>query len=487
MNNNSQQEEKLKKQLESLRGFSLSSQEKERMGAFLKSYIDFNPVKDSKKEKNTNKGHSKLLTLFSRFAMPALATFLIVGGGVSIAEKSLPGDKLYSVKTSFETAREHLYITPESKARWNAIRIERRLSEAQTLASEGKLSKDLAGRLARDLDSHTVILKGELDSLRSKNKWTTALEIDGEYRSTARVYKNLLARLSTEGDDLLAVLEDISGTSENNDQLAVARMNDTSSEKDSIAAFGAITTLDSEEKNETAGILNERSEEELVDISTVEGSVEIEGLKDERSRAFPSDSSHSDEDSKNAGRAGDDEENDVSPAVFVRNDEEGEKIEELLNSDIPLEALEALTSARLKNAESSLKNSKLSKDLEKELKDRIKKATELFESAQRKGSTETESRSMFRRALSLAEDVRANVRVSNTVPHSEILKSLLNETTSRSWDSLKNKGLWGEVDRDQRMTDSWENDYQERIKSSTENLKAEVKSAVRGLRIFNKK
>jgi hypothetical protein len=77
-----------------------------------------------------------------RFASAALVLVLFVGVGTSYAaERALPGDPLYAVKIYVnEPVRGSLAVSAPSKAQWSAEVITRRLEEAETLASEDRLT-----------------------------------------------------------------------------------------------------------------------------------------------------------------------------------------------------------------------------------------------------------------------------------------------------------------------------------------------------------
>lgn len=82
-------------------------------------------------------------------AIAVLILAFIISGGVSFAaEKSLPGNPLYIVKTTVnENVRSVLAYSPEANAAWQAEAAERRMQELVTLSEHGDLTPAIAARL----------------------------------------------------------------------------------------------------------------------------------------------------------------------------------------------------------------------------------------------------------------------------------------------------------------------------------------------------
>ncbi len=91
------------------------------------------------------------------FACSMAGVVVIVSGtGVSLAaEQSLPGDRLYPVKTEVnERLKGAFLLTPEAKITWEMERVERRLTEADELSSEGRLADDVRSMIEDDATEH---------------------------------------------------------------------------------------------------------------------------------------------------------------------------------------------------------------------------------------------------------------------------------------------------------------------------------------------
>src|SRR3989344_2570438 len=106
--------------------------------------------------------------------MVALALLLVlcVGGGVSFAaENTVPGDALYSVKTSVnENVRAAIAVSTEAEARWQAQAAQRRLAEAKELSARGELSADVEAELGAAFSEHAEAALEGAQSLAAEGK-----------------------------------------------------------------------------------------------------------------------------------------------------------------------------------------------------------------------------------------------------------------------------------------------------------------------------
>ncbi len=93
-----------------------------------------------------------------RAALALILLVVLVSGSGTIAygaEISLPGDFLYPVKTNItEPLQEALAITPVAKAKVIAAHAERRITEAEILASENRLSTSTTEALQKKFAGH---------------------------------------------------------------------------------------------------------------------------------------------------------------------------------------------------------------------------------------------------------------------------------------------------------------------------------------------
>lgn len=87
--------------------------------------------------------------IVSGFRLPtmALAALLLLsasgGGLVYAAEYAIPGDPLYGVKIHVTEAVRARFVSPEQRAQWALLRLERRMDELRRLEARGKAEADI--------------------------------------------------------------------------------------------------------------------------------------------------------------------------------------------------------------------------------------------------------------------------------------------------------------------------------------------------------
>lgn len=86
------------------------------------------------------------------------------------AERSVPGDVLYLVKTGInESVRGQLVSTPYEKIEFETKLIERRIAEARSLATQGKLTDDVKTQLAATVKEHTKNVTSNITALGAQD------------------------------------------------------------------------------------------------------------------------------------------------------------------------------------------------------------------------------------------------------------------------------------------------------------------------------
>jgi hypothetical protein len=87
-----------------------------------------------------------------------------------LAERSLPGDVLYLVKTEInEEIRSKFAASPYEKVAYETSLIERRIAEARLLASEGKLTEEVGAQIAETVKGHANAAQNGIEELRAQN------------------------------------------------------------------------------------------------------------------------------------------------------------------------------------------------------------------------------------------------------------------------------------------------------------------------------
>lgn len=117
------------------------------------------------------------------------AVFLIVGVPL-IAERSVPGDVLYPVKTNItEEVRASLTLSPYAKVQWETQRLERRVAEARLLANKGELTPETEAQVAQAVKDHSDAAQQKIAQMREDDAdgaaiaeiaFASALEVQSE-------------------------------------------------------------------------------------------------------------------------------------------------------------------------------------------------------------------------------------------------------------------------------------------------------------------
>lgn len=112
--------------------------------------------------------------LYARIASAVLVVVLIVAPFV--AERSVPGDVLYLVKTGVnETIQGQLANSPYKRIVFETKLMERRITEARVLANEGKLTEEVRTQIAETVKEHTNAVQQGLAELREQDADGAAL------------------------------------------------------------------------------------------------------------------------------------------------------------------------------------------------------------------------------------------------------------------------------------------------------------------------
>lgn len=148
------------------RSLRLTHEEKTSIKASLLSVIEadpfYTPISPRIAPISIKVSWSALIFQYVRQPVPAILGIVLIiaasGGSITYAAKdSLPGEFLYDIKVSvLEEVPVLLSFSYESKAKWEALRAERRLEEAEALAVNGTLNREAAREIAADFSKHVA-------------------------------------------------------------------------------------------------------------------------------------------------------------------------------------------------------------------------------------------------------------------------------------------------------------------------------------------
>lgn len=114
-------------------------------------------------------------SLWVKLGSGVFALLLVIGVPL-LAERSVPGDVLYLVKTGVnEGIQTQLASSPYEKVALETRLMERRIAEARLLASEGKLTEEVGAQIAENVKGHAQAVQSGLAELREDNADEAAL------------------------------------------------------------------------------------------------------------------------------------------------------------------------------------------------------------------------------------------------------------------------------------------------------------------------
>ncbi len=124
-----------------------------------------------------------------------LLIFLSGNGVVFAAERTLPGDALYPIKVDIvEPLRGALISSPVAKAEYQASIADRRLSESETLAIQGKLDAPKQAQITALLDKHARDLETALD-VAAAHEPQRAAAISVDYQAGMNAHAAILGSI----------------------------------------------------------------------------------------------------------------------------------------------------------------------------------------------------------------------------------------------------------------------------------------------------
>lgn len=130
----------------------------------------------------------------------ALVVVLVGGLGTAYAaQDALPGDLLYSIKVRVnEPLRGALATSQTARAQWDASLVGKRLIEAETLATQGRLTPDVQAVVLAQLDTVTKNFNDEVELLSQSNQDDAAVAVlQTEVEATLNAHVNVLSTLNS--------------------------------------------------------------------------------------------------------------------------------------------------------------------------------------------------------------------------------------------------------------------------------------------------
>ncbi len=191
-------DEQIKKFFTGEERVSLTADEKSVGRAMLHSFMMLRPMR-------VHVGRFSFARMMKSAAVSATTLGLLLSAaGVSYAaEGTVPGDTLYPVKVNVnEEVRAAFMTSAKDRADWEAVRAERRLAEAETLASRGHLSAAASTELSARFRIHAENTKRHMAELRDLEDTDGAADVSAHLEGELRAHKKILAVLHDEPVDI---------------------------------------------------------------------------------------------------------------------------------------------------------------------------------------------------------------------------------------------------------------------------------------------
>jgi len=202
---NNEQDDKLNKGVKEIRNVIMTGEEKKRM----LEYILNSSILHQKHTRSPYVVYSFFQKIKERklvyYGLISCLVLALGGGTVSASYGSLPGNMLYPVKVSVvEPIYSAFMFSTKAKAQYESSLAEKRLIEAETLASQDKLDLLKEEKLNVLLQTHTNALKKEISKLRedsSTDNEETEDDITIEFEAKMKAHARILNVINEHEDN----------------------------------------------------------------------------------------------------------------------------------------------------------------------------------------------------------------------------------------------------------------------------------------------
>lgn len=201
----------LEKFIKKVKGIYLSRGEKATIRQSVLNFISQNPVRS---EPSPRLIYGSNIFFFNHFNLTKtmailLIISLMIGGGVGLAaEQALPGDSLYRVKIGLnEEVKGWLLVSEEARANWEVERIQRRLEEAEEMASRGSLNVETRAVIEANFQAQSEKVKARIAKFEGKENFNAAVGVSSNFEVALRVHERILAELLDEETDAVLKVE----------------------------------------------------------------------------------------------------------------------------------------------------------------------------------------------------------------------------------------------------------------------------------------
>ena len=190
---------------------SLSKEEKELLRARINSFVAEHPPKPGASIAGASPRQwftswEVLSVVAAHARMPiAIALILVISGGTALAAQgALPGDPLYAVKNLTETIESKVAVGAKASAEVEAKHALARLSEAETLAAQGKLDEKRTAQVKERLGADLAAMNASVGELEAKGDTEGAARVSGRFAEGLGEHFDAFLTLSGEVADTIS-------------------------------------------------------------------------------------------------------------------------------------------------------------------------------------------------------------------------------------------------------------------------------------------
>src|SRR3989338_2514605 len=190
---------------------SLSKEEKELLRARINNFVAAHPPKlgasiagASPRQWFTSWEMLSVVAAHARMPI-AIALILVISGGTALAAQgALPGDPLYAVKNLTETIESKVAVGSKASAEVEAKHALARLSEAETLAAQGKLDEKRTAQVKERLGADLAAMNASVGELEAKGDTEGAARVSGRLAEGLGEHFDAFLTLSGEVADTIS-------------------------------------------------------------------------------------------------------------------------------------------------------------------------------------------------------------------------------------------------------------------------------------------
>ncbi|MFN4181118.1 MAG: hypothetical protein ACK4FA_00270 [Candidatus Paceibacteria bacterium] len=193
---------------------SLENEERDLLLSQIKAHIASHPVHIPKKDIIESSYAYRFRLALSwhekRFVPLAVILILVLFGGTSFAANyALPGETLYSMKVNVnEQVESWMALSPNANARFEAVKAERRLKEAEKLTvKKKKITPKAKAQIKENFAKNAQNVKKIVAEIEASGDTTQAAEVKAEFENKLEAHAVVLSKLASNEDTLVEIDE----------------------------------------------------------------------------------------------------------------------------------------------------------------------------------------------------------------------------------------------------------------------------------------